>query len=131
MAISAIGTLAEFNPREDQNVASYVERVELFCEANNIVEEKQKVAVFLTAVGPKTYEILSHHCKPKSSKEKTFKEIVTLFKQQLGSNTSQHSLPQAKADESAAQDPEGQAKTNKLSTDSAEPQPQGKKVCIL
>jgi hypothetical protein len=51
MATSVIGTLPEFNP-EEQDTASYLEKVELFFEANNIAEEK-KVAVFLTAAGQK------------------------------------------------------------------------------
>ena len=81
MATSVIGYLPEFNP-EDDNTASYLEQVELFFEANNIAEEK-KVAVFLFAVGQKTYEILRHHSAPKLPREKSFDEIVTLFKQQF------------------------------------------------
>ena len=130
MATSAIGTLPKFNPEDGQDVASYVEIIELFCEANNIAEEKQKVAVFLTAAGPKAYENLRHHCTPKLPKEKTFQEIVTIFKQLFGSNTSQHSSSQAKGDEST-QDPEGQATTEVRSTESAQPLAHEKKVKLI
>lgn len=102
MATSAIGALSEFNP-EEQDFASYLEKVELFFEANNIAEEK-KVAVFLTAAGQKTYEILRYYSAPKLPRERNFDEIVTLFKKHF------QNLPthlQAKADY-PAQDPEKQ-----------------------
>ena len=89
MATSVIGTLPEFDP-EDQDAASYLEKVELFFEANNIAEEK-KVPLFLTAVGQKTYKILHHHSAPKLPRKKSFDEIATLFKQQF-----QHSPAQRK-----------------------------------
>ncbi len=123
MATSVIGTLPEFNP-EEQDTASYLEKVELFFEANSIAEEK-KVAVFLTAAGQKTYEILRHHSAPKLPREKSFEEILTLFKQHF------HYLPahhghQPKADYSA-QVPENQTDANK-STDSVQSQPSGRMV---
>jgi hypothetical protein len=121
MAISVIGTLPEFNP-EEQDTASYLEKVELFFEANNIAEEK-KVAVFLTAAGQKTYEILRHHSAPKLPREKSFDEIVTLFKQHFHHSPAHHQL---KADY-FAQVPENQTDASK-STDSAQSQPSGEKV---
>ena len=120
-ATSVIGTLPEFNP-EDQNTACYLETVELFFEANNIPEEK-KVAVFLTAVGQKTYETLRHHSAPKLPREKSFDEIVIIFKQQF-----QHSPAHHQPEEDhPAQVPEHQTDASK-STDSAQSQPSGKKV---
>ena len=81
MATSVIGTLPEFD-HEDQDAVSYLEKVELFFEVNNIAEDK-KVAVFLTAVGQKAYKILHHHSAPKLPRKKNFDEIATLFKQQF------------------------------------------------
>ena len=121
MATSVIGTLHEFDP-EDQDTASYLEKVELFFEANNIAEEK-KVAVFLTAAGQKTYEILRHHSAPKLPREKSFDEIATLFKQQF-----QHSPAHHQPEEDhPAQVTENKTDASK-STDSAQSQPSGKKV---
>ena len=119
MATSFIGTLAEFNP-EEQDIASYLEKVELFFIANNIAEEK-KVAVFLTVAGQKTYEILRYHSAPKLPRERSFEEIVTLFKQHFQHSPTHH---QAKAD-NPAQDPENQIDASKSSTDSAESQTSG------
>ena len=121
MATSVIGTLPEFDP-EDQDTACYLETVELFFEANNIAEEK-KVAVFLTAVGQKTYEILHHHSAPKLPREKSFDEIVTIFKQQF-QHLSAHHQPE---EDHPTQVPENQTDASK-STDSAQSQPSGKKV---
>ena len=123
MATSVIGNLPEFNP-EDQNTASYLEKVELFFEANNIAKEK-KVAVFLTAVGQKTYEILRHHSAPKLPREKSFDEIVTIFKQQFQHSPAHH---QPKEDH-PAQVPENQTDASKSrDRDAAQSQPSGKKV---
>jgi hypothetical protein len=122
MAISVIGTLPEFNP-EEQDTASYLEKVELFFEANNIAEEK-KVAVFLTAAGQKTYEILRHHSAPKLPREKSFSEIVTLFKQHFHLSPAHH---QPKADYPTQVENQILSDVSK-STDSAQSQPSGKKV---
>ena len=122
MAASVIGTLAEFNP-EEQDIASYLEKVELFFIANNIAEEK-KVAVFLTVVGQKTYKILRYHSAPKLPREKSFEEIVTLFKQHCQHLPTHH---QARAD-NPAQDPQNQTDASKSSTDSAQSLTSGKMV---
>ena len=118
---SVIGTLPEFDP-EDQDAASYLERVELFFEVNNIAEEK-KVAVFLTAIGQKTYKILRHHSAPKLPMNKSFDEIATLFKQQF-----QHSPAHHQPEEDhPAQVTENQTSASK-STDSAQSQHSEEKV---
>lgn len=125
MATSAVGTLKEFNPDAGQDVAAYLEQIESFFKANNIAEE-EKAGIFLTAVGPKTYETLRQHCTPNLLKDISYKDIVALFEQQYASNTSQHlSHDQAKVDK-PAQDPESQPETNKLSKDSTQSQTQGK-----
>ena len=130
MATSAIGKITEFNPEENQEAESYLEKFEWFCEANNIAEEKKK-AVFLASIGTKTYDILRRLCEPKVLKEKTFREILTLFKT-LGSNNTQRLLSQPNADKPVhVHDPEHQLeiiKTEKLSTGSTSPQSQAKQV---
>ena len=128
MATPSIGKVTEFNPEENQETESYLEKFEWFCEANNIAEERKK-AVFLASVGTKTYDILRRLCEPKLLKEKTFGEIVTLFRT-LGCNNTQHSSSQLNADEPI----HGQEhrheiiKTEKPSTSSASHQSQAKKV---
>ena len=126
MATPSIGKVTEFNPEENQETESYLEKFEWFCEANNIAEERKK-AVFLASVGTKTYDILRRLCEPKLLKEKTFGEIVTLFRT-LGSNNTQHSSSQLNTDEPIVHDQEHRLeiiKTEKPSTSSAS---QSKKV---
>ena len=47
---------AEFQP-EKERISSYLERVQMFFEENDIAAEKQ-VAVLLTAIGVETYALL-------------------------------------------------------------------------
>ena len=52
MATTTIGTLTEFKP-ESEKIKAYLERVQLFFDANTIAEDKQ-VAVLLTVIGSST-----------------------------------------------------------------------------
>ena len=56
MANGIIGRLTEFDSCEEQ-ISSYIERAQLFFDANSIEEDK-KVAVFLSSVGAKIYALL-------------------------------------------------------------------------
>ena len=60
-------------------MTAYVERTQLFLEANEIAEAKH-VAVFLSAIGAKAYALLRNLLAPVSPKEKTFKELVDTLK---------------------------------------------------
>ena len=48
---------------DTDSVTAYIERVHLFFQANDIKDEK-KVAVFLSTIGGKTYELLRHLVSP-------------------------------------------------------------------
>ena len=56
MAMLQLGCLEEFQPEED-SIASYLERVELYFVANDTNSDK-KVPVFLSAAGARTYSLL-------------------------------------------------------------------------
>lgn len=73
-----IGKLDEFDPAMD-SVAAYVERAQLYFEANGIEGEKQ-VPVFLTAVGSKTYTLLRNLLAPTLPKDKLFADLVAELK---------------------------------------------------
>ncbi len=79
MARATFGHLAEFDATSD-SVTSYVERAQLFLDANDIAAEK-RVAVFLSAIGGKTYTLLRNLLAPAVLKEKTLDEIITALKQ--------------------------------------------------
>ena len=79
MASNTIGQLTEFDPTSD-SVAAYVERTQLFFIANNIEENKQ-VAVFLSAIGPRTYKLLRDLMAPTVPKDKKLDEIISVMMQ--------------------------------------------------
>ena len=65
-----IGRITEFNSKCD-SITAYVERAILYLQANDVAERKQ-VAVFLSAMGPKTYALLRSFVTPEAAKHKTF-----------------------------------------------------------
>ena len=75
---SVIGKLIEFRA-EDEKISAYIERVELYFEANEIDQEKQAVAL-LTAVGGKTYSLLRNLVAPQLPKEKYFAQLKEILK---------------------------------------------------
>ena len=86
--IGQFGRVGEFSP-ERETFRSYVERMEMFFIANNIMEEtgegkdeanlavaNRKRAIFLTEIGPDAYSTLSNLLAPKKSKDTPFADIV-------------------------------------------------------
>ena len=74
MATTTIGTLTEFKP-ESEKIEAYLERVQLFFDANTIKEDKQ-VAVLLTVIGSSTYALLTSLLAPCKPREKSFAELA-------------------------------------------------------
>lgn len=70
-----LGSLGEFDP----NITSYLERVQLYFEANT-VEDDRKVAVLLTLIGAKTYETLQSLLAPELPRNKPFDELLGILK---------------------------------------------------
>ena len=60
--MATIGQLPEFQT-DNERISDYLERVQLFFEANG-VEEGKRVPVLLTAIGRKTYALLSNLLAP-------------------------------------------------------------------
>ena len=78
MATIPIGKLTEFNPRTD-SITAYVERITLYFQANEVADGK-KVAVFLSAIGSKTYALLRNLTTPTAPADKTFEQLVGILK---------------------------------------------------
>ena len=78
MATTYVGTIGEFESTKEK-FTSYIERVNLFLDANSIPEEK-KVSTLLTLIGPESYQILRSLLSPALPKDKTFEELVTVLK---------------------------------------------------
>ena len=64
---------------EEESISAYLERVELYFQANDIEEAKQ-VPILLSSIGAKTYELLRSLTAPKAPKEKSLKDLKTILK---------------------------------------------------
>ncbi|MGH0173820.1 UNVERIFIED_CONTAM: hypothetical protein FKN15_066553 [Acipenser sinensis] len=62
--------------------ATYVERLEQYCKANEIADEK-KVAVLLSVMGAKTYSLLRNLTAPVKPADKTYTQIVEVLQNHL------------------------------------------------
>lgn len=72
-----LGSIEPFQP--DKSWLSYLERIEFFFEANNIVTEARNKATLLTSIGEKAYEIVRSLATPKTPKELSYAEIIKLL----------------------------------------------------
>ena len=77
--MSSIGKIDEFKP-EEESVAAYLERMELFFAANNIKEAEKQVTVFLSVVGANTYTLLRGLVAPEKPKDKSFTQLTEVLK---------------------------------------------------
>ena len=90
-ASGLFGRVGEFNVAREM-VSAYVERIEMFFTANNIVETtgegsdaanrlvaNRKRAIFLTEVGPEVYSTLSNFLAPAKPKDVPFTNIAQIL----------------------------------------------------
>ena len=78
MTSNTIGCITEFKP-ENEKIAAYLERVQLFFEVNGIDEDKQ-VPVLLTVIGSTNYALLSNLVSPGKPKDKTFAQLAEVLR---------------------------------------------------
>ncbi len=77
--LSVFGRLKAFDP-EAENISTYLERVELYFEANSVNDEK-KVSVLFTVIGPKNYGIIIRSLvAPDRPKDKTYAQLEIALK---------------------------------------------------
>ena len=76
--MATIGQLPEFQTDNEQ-ITDYLEQVQLFFKANRI-EEGKRVPVLLTAIGGKTYALLSNLLAPQKPSVKSFQELSGILK---------------------------------------------------
>lgn len=68
------GQLSNFQQDSD-TISAYLECVQIFFNANGIEEDKQKVPIFLNAVGAWTYALLRDLLSPAKPTAKSFEEL--------------------------------------------------------
>ena len=89
---SYIGRVGEFS-KDAETFTAYVERMEMFFTANNVVETpgsenvtanqrivQQRKAIFLTEVGAEVYSVLSNLLSPAKPKDSTLENIIRRLK---------------------------------------------------
>lgn len=64
---------------DNENIAAYLERVELYYAVNDIEAEK-KVSILLTSIGDKTYTLLRNHFAPIKPATKSYNDIEAALK---------------------------------------------------
>ena len=72
------GSIGEFNLDTGSSVKSYLERAEIFFQANDIQDSK-KPAVVLLLIGEVTYNLLRSFCAPALPSTKTYTQLKTLL----------------------------------------------------
>ena len=74
--MSLIGNVGPYD--ESEKFATYVDRVQLFFEANAI-EERKQVPAFLSLIGPKLFGLVKDLVSPKAPKECSMTELVEVL----------------------------------------------------
>ena len=82
MATSIVGAVGPFEPSTIQ-WHSYIEQMEEFFLANNIKDDRKKVAILISTVDSQTYELLKDLCSPTKPNTKSFEELVTCLQDHL------------------------------------------------
>ena len=78
ITLATFGQLQAFNPDTD-SVTAYIERVHLFFAANEI-PDKKTVAVFLSTIEGKTYELLRNLVSPSPPESLKLSELTDILK---------------------------------------------------
>ena len=73
------GKLSEFD-KDKEDWTSYVERLELFFEANEIEQEEKQKAILLSSCGPSTYKLFKGLTTPRKPREISFKDLIHVMK---------------------------------------------------
>ena len=68
---------SEFKPENDK-IEAFLERVQVFFQANGIEEDKQ-VPVLLTLIGSTNYVLLSNLVSPSKPKDKSFTQLAEVL----------------------------------------------------
>ncbi|XP_014834021.1 PREDICTED: uncharacterized protein K02A2.6-like [Poecilia mexicana] len=79
--MACVGKVEEFDSSSG-DWESYIERVELYCDANDIEDEK-KSSVLLSLMGAKTYSLLRNLLSPAKPSSKSYKDIVDTLQKHL------------------------------------------------
>ena len=72
--MAVFGKIEEFDA-DNERWNDYAERIDQYFYANDIEDEKKQTAIFMTAIGSKTYGLLKSLIAPEKATSKTFKQL--------------------------------------------------------
>ena len=73
---TSFGKLDEFDPGSDKDWTQYVERMEYYFLAIEIMSSDKKRALLISAMGAKSYKLLRNLITPAAPSDKSFRELV-------------------------------------------------------
>ena len=73
------GHITEFDPGQD-DWSSYVESLEHYLAANDVLDANKKRSILLSTCGAATYRVIRNLLLPRTSTDASFTEIVQLIK---------------------------------------------------
>lgn len=76
--MATLGKIQEFKS-EDETIEAYLERMQLFIDANSIKDDK-RVVVLLSVIRSKMYGILRNVLAPEKPNEKTYDQLTAALK---------------------------------------------------
>lgn len=76
MGSNTVEQMEHFNHESGDDWPTYVERLEQYLAADNVTEEKKKVAVLVTVMGAKAYGFLQNLVAPAKPADKKFDNLV-------------------------------------------------------
>ena len=77
------GQIDKFDTNGKESFPNYLERLEFYFIANDITDDGKKKAMFLTSVGPDTYNLIRDLCTPGKPSDKSFADICKLVHDHL------------------------------------------------
>ena len=78
MAATTVGRMEPFDP-DNESIVVYLERMQLYFEANGIKAEKQ-VPVFLNIIGWENYGLLRNLSAPEKPSQKSLRQLTDILK---------------------------------------------------
>ena len=77
--MSLFGNIGEFI-EEKESWTQYIERLNQFFRANDIINEEKKAVIFLSTIGSSGYKILGNLLPPKKPVEVSYARMVEVMK---------------------------------------------------
>ena len=76
MATATFGVVEQFDVKGGENITEYVERLNEYFIANDIIDGRKKAAIFLTVIGQDAYSLLKNLLSPAAPNTKDYRVLT-------------------------------------------------------